>query len=166
MRRAVAKVVKAYRQQHPERTYTVISPEEVWVVEGSLQCIEQILDNLLSNAAKYSPKEAPITVRIRREGSQLAVSVEDQGIGVDPAEVEELFSPFYRSSKTTEVSGVGLGLSVCLRLVQAQAGRIWAQPNDGKGSVFAFSLPIATDGAEDLEVDLEPEAPAAAVAPA
>jgi two-component system sensor histidine kinase KdpD len=169
IRHRVTSVVSLHGLRFPNRTYDVLVPKELFIVDGNLYCIEQIMSNLLSNAEKYSPNDAPITIRLARQGDEVVVSVADRGVGLDAAEAAELFSPFYRSAKTTSVSGIGLGLSVCQRLVEAQGGRIWAAPRAGGGSVFSFSLRLA-EGADAAAADApakttpEPE-PAPALSP-
>jgi signal transduction histidine kinase len=167
LRRSIQAGIDARRQHRPERAYRIELPDELVVVEGNAQCIEQIVGNLLSNAEKYSPSNTPIVVRLWRREDQLVVSVEDQGVGVEPEEIDRLFSPFYRSSRTARYSGAGLGLSVCQRLVEAQGGKVWAEPNNGRGAIFAFSLPIVEVLQEEYEpVTEEPDPTTDALIPA
>jgi signal transduction histidine kinase len=74
------------------------------------------------------------------------VRVLDRGAGIDDTEIEAIFTPFYRSARTADVAeGIGIGLSVCKRLVEAMGGVIWAISRDGGGTEFGFSLPLARE---------------------
>lgn len=111
-------------------------------VGGDETAIAQVLRNLLSNAAKYSPVGGRIDVRIRREADGVAVAVRDGGPGIAQDEAERIFDPFYRSPSTASLaSGAGIGLYVSRRLVDAMGGRISAGSAEGGGSEFTFVLP-------------------------
>ncbi|MGZ8492147.1 MAG: GAF domain-containing sensor histidine kinase, partial [Gemmatirosa sp.] len=113
------------------------------------------LVNLLENAAKYAPADAPIVVRVRREGERLSLAVLDRGPGVPPAERDRIFEAFYRPAGTPpDVRGTGLGLSIARGLAEAQGGTLRHAPRDGGGSAFVLELP-ATDAPGD---DAEPPA--------
>ncbi len=114
---------------------------------GSADYVRHVLSNLLENAEKYSPPPQPIDVEIGCEGGEIVVRVLDRGAGVTEEEAEHIFEAFYRSPRVASgSSGMGIGLSVCKRLVEEQGGRIWALPRPGGGSEFGFSLPVASDG--------------------
>ena len=109
--------------------------------------IEQVLTNLLSNAAKYSPPGREIAVRVARDeggaGAAVRVSVADRGTGIPPEEISELFCRFRRASQAQRqgVPGLGLGLYISKGLVEAHGGRIWIESQVGQGSTFSFLLP-------------------------
>jgi len=104
---------------------------------------EEVVANLLTNAEKYSPPEEQIEIRLRRSEDQAVVSVLDRGPGISEVEEQAVFRPFYRSPATSnQVSGLGLGLAVCKRLIEIQGGRIWVAPRQGGGSEFTFALPF------------------------
>ena len=107
--------------------------------------IEQVLTNLLTNAAKYSPPEAEITVEVRGGPDEVVVSVTDRGAGIPAEDLPRLFSRFYRSKAAGLAEGLGLGLYIARGLVEAHGGRIWVKSEVGKGSVFSFALPAARD---------------------
>jgi PAS domain S-box-containing protein len=111
--------------------------------------LEQVLENLLSNAAKYGSGTAGVELRASFEDARVAVRVLDRGAGIEAGEAERLFEPFYRSPRNRAgAAGAGLGLAVCRRLIEAQGGEVWARPRSGGGSEFGFSLRIAEpDGA-------------------
>jgi K+-sensing histidine kinase KdpD len=116
-------------------------------VLASTAYLEQTLRNLIGNAEKYSPPDAPIEIEGHTDGDTVIVRVLDRGHGIDPEEAPSLFIPFYRSRATSMLApGVGIGLAVCKRLIEAQDGRIWAACRlDAPGSEFAFSLPTLTE---------------------
>jgi K+-sensing histidine kinase KdpD len=107
----------------------------------------RILVNLIENALKYSPADAPIEVAMRGEGEWIAIAVADRGRGVPPAERERIFEPFYRpaggSPDGARAGGAGLGLAIARRLAQAQAGTLTYEDRPGGGSVFTLRLPAA-----------------------
>ena len=83
----------------------------------------------------------------RREGDELLFSVLDRGKGFSAEEADKLFTPFYRSpSARARAAGVGIGLAVCKRLIEAQGGRMWARPREGGGADIGFALPIVAEG--------------------
>lgn len=105
-----------------------------------------LLQNLLSNSLKYHDPERPPEIQItgERQGQELVVSIADNGIGFDPKYANRIFGLFKRLH-TNEYPGTGLGLAICKRIVERYGGRIWAESEPGKGSIFHFSLPLAED---------------------
>jgi two-component system sensor histidine kinase KdpD len=105
---------------------------------------EQVLFNLLDNAAKYSPAETTISIRSNRDGNQVALAVADEGEGIPPGEVEIIFDKFYRAQKGDHVRpGTGLGLAISRGFVEAMHGRIFAaNRTDRSGAVLTIRLPI------------------------
>ncbi|HXM55053.1 MAG TPA: HAMP domain-containing sensor histidine kinase [Candidatus Dormibacteraeota bacterium] len=106
--------------------------------------IRTVLVNLLGNAIKYSPDGGVIRARIERGDGWLHVRVSDQGVGLDPAELDRLFQPFSRLSaaRAVEAPGLGLGLYVACEIARVHGGRVEGGPGPrGRGSVFTFSLP-------------------------
>lgn len=104
--------------------------------------VQQILDNLVDNAAKYSENGKPIVVRVDAGDDESVVSVKDEGHGIPPDRLERIFERFYRiGSDTDRAHGIGLGLAICHGLVEAHGGRIWVESKPGAGSTFSFSLP-------------------------
>ncbi len=109
----------------------------------------QLLDNLISNAMKYSRSGAPIVVTVSVEAGHGRVDVTDQGVGIPPDHLTRLFDRFYRIGGTAgAVAGQGLGLSICKEIVTAHGGKIWAESEGpGRGSTFSFRLPLAVGAA-------------------
>lgn len=108
----------------------------------------QLMDNLISNAMKYSPPGAPILVDVDLENGDGRIRVVDQGIGIPQHDLARIFDRFYRAGAAGSVAGQGLGLSICKEIVLAHGGRIWAESEGtGRGSTFAFTLPLAVPAA-------------------
>jgi PAS domain S-box-containing protein len=104
--------------------------------------IEQVLLNLLTNAAKYSPPMTPITVTVKADGPEVIVQVKDKGMGIPPEKASLLFRKFTQLH-SGGTHGVGLGLAISKGIVEAHGGRIWAESEGtGKGSIFSFALPL------------------------
>lgn len=114
---------------------------EVWL---DADAIRQVLFNLLSNAVKYSEDERWIAVRARREGEEIAIAVEDHGIGIAARDQERVFEDFYRVDQrlVSPRRGVGLGLTVVRRIIAAHQGRVTLASTPGKGSRFTVYLPV------------------------
>ncbi len=105
--------------------------------------IEQVLDNIVGNAVKYSPDGGLIRVDVVFEGSRCAVSVSDEGIGMTQHDAERIFDKFYRAdASNTAVSGTGLGMSIVKNIIEAHGGRISVESAAGKGTRIWFTLPI------------------------
>jgi PAS domain S-box-containing protein len=149
----------AVREQEiiSQRNITLYLPDqESLSVHADMERLRQVVVNLLSNALKYSPTTAPVTLRIRESGSNYLVSVEDRGPGLPLSEQGRLFQRFYRapSVRVQSGSGVGLGLGLFIsrEIIDAHDGEIWVEGEPGHGSVFIFSIPRAGHAhAEDLE---------------
>jgi signal transduction histidine kinase len=120
----------------------------LWI-KAQPHLLGQLVENLLDNACKYSRPGTPIVVRVSRKGEFALLSVEDSGCGIAREDLASIFEPFFRSSRTAPepVSGVGLGLSVAQRIVQAFGGTVAVQSEVGHGSRFevALSLTAALD---------------------
>jgi PAS domain S-box-containing protein len=107
--------------------------------------LRQVLDQLISNAVKYSPDGGTVTVSARRRDDAVEVAVTDEGIGVAPSDRERIFTKFYRAGDA-QGRGTGLGLFIANGLVREMGGRMWVDANDeGRGSRFAFELPVPQD---------------------
>jgi two-component system sensor histidine kinase KdpD len=104
--------------------------------------IEQVLINLLENAAKYAPAGTPIDIDAHLDVDKLVVSVADRGPGIPSELAERIFEKFYRLPREGAGGGAGLGLAICRGIVEAHGGRIWADSREGGGTVFRFALPI------------------------
>ncbi len=129
---------------------TVDVPHDLPLVEADPLALEQVLRNLLENAARHSRAGARVEVTAEAAEQEVVVSVLDGGPGLDPEDLERVFEPFYRSQAAIRagVPGAGLGLAVCRRLVGLQGGRIWAERRPGGGAAFRFTLPRAPEAAD------------------
>jgi two-component system phosphate regulon sensor histidine kinase PhoR len=113
-------------------------------VRGDEARLGQVLVNLLHNAVKFSPDGGDVTVRVRREGGEVVVSVADQGIGIPRAALARVFERFYKVDRArVRGGGTGLGLAIARHVVAQHGGRIWVESEEGRGSVFSFALPVA-----------------------
>ncbi|MDJ1422322.1 MAG: PAS domain S-box protein [Candidatus Methanoperedens sp.] len=103
----------------------------------------QLFQNLISNGIKFRREELPrIHVSAQRKGDELVFSVQDNGIGIAPQFMGQLFQLFQREHAATEYPGTGIGLAVCKKIVERHGGRIWAESEPGKGSTFYFTMPV------------------------
>ncbi|MCE5208154.1 MAG: sensor histidine kinase KdpD, partial [Chloroflexi bacterium] len=103
--------------------------------------MEQVLVNLLDNAAKYSPPGSPIEIEVRRQTGGVCIAIHDRGIGIPPESLDKIFDKFFRLKPLENVSGSGLGLAICRGIVEAHGGQIWAENRPGGGSSFSILLP-------------------------
>ncbi|MBA2570665.1 MAG: hypothetical protein H0V04_05740 [Chloroflexi bacterium] len=118
-------------------------PPTLPAVRGDPTYVEQIVRNLLTNAAKYGGVSDPVEIVAIDDGEDVAVRVLDRGPGIDADDADHLFDLFYRGASTARTaSGAGIGLFVCRALVTAMGGRMWAAPREGGGAEFGFSLPV------------------------
>lgn len=107
--------------------------------------IQQVLSNLIDNAAKYSPPGTPISIQVDADDTHLVVGVRDRGPGIAPEHAEKIFDRFYRieNAGIRSTGGIGLGLAICRGLIEAHGGRMWVDSAPGRGSTFFFSIPVA-----------------------
>jgi two-component system sensor histidine kinase KdpD len=119
-------------------------PADLPLVSLDAVLIAQVLTNLLDNACKYSLPGSPITISASISGEQVALSVQDHGIGIPEKDLERVFDKFYRVQSQGATGGTGLGLSICRGIVEAHGGRIWAMNNPDGGATITFVLPLDT----------------------
>jgi PAS domain S-box-containing protein len=105
--------------------------------------IWRVSANLVSNAVKYSPPDAPVTVAVGRRDGRLLVSVHDEGPGISYADQSKLFQRFSRLASGSGTDGSGLGLFICKSIVESLGGSIWVESGAGQGSTFSFTVPAA-----------------------
>jgi signal transduction histidine kinase len=117
-----------------------IEPSEAILVDADKARIYRVIANLLNNSIKFTKETGMITIRVQKKDSDVVVSVEDSGAGIDPKILPRLFTKFATKSET---GGTGLGLYISKSIIEAHGGNMWAGNNsDGKGATFSFSLPI------------------------
>ncbi len=116
------------------------------LVRGDRDKLYQILTNLIQNAIKFTPKGGEVVVRSEvRDPEFVQVCVTDTGCGIPPLELDKIFDRFFRGETVpTEARGAGLGLAITKSLVELHDGRIWVESTVGEGSLFYFTLPIAS----------------------
>ncbi len=137
--------------RHPVR---IDLPPDLPRVLADGRRIVQVLNNLLSNAAKYSPESSPIRVSALRDGVHVAISVSDEGRGVSPDLLPQLFRKYTRVASGRVIGGSGLGLAICKGLVEAHGGRIRAESGGvGLGTRFTFTIPVADEAAAGFARD-------------
>ncbi|AYA78325.1 cell wall metabolism sensor histidine kinase WalK [Bacillus sp. Y1] len=120
-------------------------------VEGDADKLTQVLDNIISNAMKYSPQGGKITFKVEEKEDHIVVNVSDQGMGIPKENLQQIFERFYRVDKarTRKLGGTGLGLAIAKEMVEAHGGEIWAESVEGKGTTVSFTLPYDRNEEDD-----------------
>jgi signal transduction histidine kinase len=143
----VVEVVEEVKQSSAEHVFTfdLATPQRVY---GDKKRIGQVVENLLTNAIKYSPRGGGIEVATEKREQAVVVSVKDYGIGIPEPQQERIFDRFFRVSGDQQRTfpGLGLGLYISAEIVRRHSGDIWVESEEGKGSVFSFSLPTKNVG--------------------
>ena len=143
--RVIQRSVGQVRRRYPDHPIAFSSRPSV-IVAADRTYLELLIENLVGNAAKYSPIGSPIDVLVEEAKNEVSVLVLDRGIGLDEQPGADLFEPFHRGERARSTAGgVGIGLAVCRRIVHLLGGRIWARSRDDGGAEFGFALPIAPD---------------------
>lgn len=137
-------VKERFARFHPNRSLRVILAADPPEVQADAGLLRRVLNNLLDNAAKYGPPDQAVELEAIELDGRLQVEVRDRGIGVDPADLARLFDPFYRTetARSRSAGGVGLGLTLCRRVIEAHRGRIEATARPGGGLVMRFWIPL------------------------
>ncbi len=139
----VESVIEKLKNQGAAHRFSKDFPSDLPLAGADPLRVERILYNLLENATKYSPKDTCIRVFARKKNDFVVTSVADQGAGISPEHHDRLFGLFERlENQSYHTRGVGLGLVVCKRLVEAQGGWIKVDSDLGQGSTFSFALPV------------------------
>lgn len=151
--RLLERVVGAIRRELPSIDITLVIDAHLPIVSGEATYVEQVLRNLLGNAAKYSPAGTAVSVRAARDGDTVAIRVLDDGPGIPAGSEARLFELFYRAEEQARsVAGSGIGLFVCAKLVEAMGGRSWAARRPSGGAEFGFTLRVL-EGDDDIATD-------------
>ena len=134
----------AFRVQYPSRTIRFNASDATLVVFADPDRMRQVVDNLISNAIKYSPEGTNIDVEIILDEAWMATSVIDEGIGIPRDEIPQLFERFHRARNVSSryYGGLGLGLYIARAIVEAHRGAITVESEEGKGSRFTVKLPL------------------------
>ncbi|MEO8229832.1 MAG: ATP-binding protein [Chloroflexota bacterium] len=146
----VEQEVASFSRRHPEHPIQLdVAPGRPVIVEADRTQLALLLQNLLGNAHKYGRSDQGIEIQVEVAATEVRVRVLDRGMGIAENDAPALFEPFFRSREAEQVAaGVGLGLSVCQRIVGGMGGRIWARSRDGGGSEFGFALPVSPEPAD------------------
>ena len=140
---AVAAAITVAQNEHGDKPRINFAATEPVRVQGDPDRIAQILGNLLDNAARYSAPGSSVDVTVERVGNEAQIRVTDRGVGVPKDERGRLFSPFFRSSRTRDTAGNGLGLHISRRIAEQHRGRLWLDASSEFGSTFVLALPLA-----------------------
>ncbi len=139
----IREVVPCFQDQSPKQSFEMVLPEEPMAVMVDRDKMRQVLDNILSNAVKYSTEGGLIRVTGELLDGHYQVSIEDEGIGMSPEQVEKVFEKFYRvDASNTAISGTGLGMSIVKHLVETHKGKVWVDSELGRGTTVRFTIPI------------------------
>jgi signal transduction histidine kinase len=142
----VEQALSRFRNLHPERNTSFDAPEALPHIQADVLLLRRALSNLLENAHKYTTDEtSPIRVRAFKREDNVVFEVEDQGTGIAPSDMPHVFRPFFRAerSRTRTAGGVGLGLTLVARIVEAHGGRVDIQSQLDAGTRVTVSLPSA-----------------------
>jgi signal transduction histidine kinase len=145
LRTLVQQQVEALRPTLEQHTIDVVAPEQPLLVDGDPLRLEQVLQNLIQNAIKYSPGGGRIELLVERRNADAAVSVTDHGIGIPPEALASIFRRFYRASNASgfEFAGMGVGLFLVREIVALHGGAVEVSSVEGYGSTFTIVLPLA-----------------------
>ena len=124
-------------------TLKELLPEKEKAALADREALLLIFSNLIDNAIKYTPEQGTVTIQVAQNGMYVSVSVKDDGVGMEPEELDRIFDEFYRvkNEYTADIPGTGLGLSLVKRLVELHQGQIFADTTPGKGSIFKVGIP-------------------------
>jgi K+-sensing histidine kinase KdpD len=141
--------VMGARMLYPQRQFIADLASGEYLVNADKGRLDQVFNNLIGNAAKFTPEDSTITVRTFHNmiEDRIEISVIDQGIGIAPERLPHIFERFYQGDRTIhhKYGGVGLGLSIVKRIVEAHGGEVWATSQAGIGTTLTFTLPLARE---------------------
>jgi two-component system sensor histidine kinase CiaH len=137
----VQECINDFKTRFPQRAIQTKIEKELFV-KGDILLLQMIMNNLLDNAIKYSPKEKPISVNVFRNKPNIEIHVKDEGSGINAEEKKKVFEKFYRlgNDATRRAKGTGLGLYLTHKIVSSHAGKIWINDNVPTGSIFIIEL--------------------------
>lgn len=143
----VARAAQRFRARYTARVLEVSAAEELPAIEADAVLLRRVIDNLLENAHKYTPDlQHPIWLRLSSDGGQVRFEVEDRGLGIPEEDLPRLFTAFFRGerSRSRGTGGVGLGLTLAKRIVEAHGGTIEVETSRGAGTLMRVLLPRVT----------------------
>ncbi len=149
----VADIARRSQEENKPMELTVDAPPDLPRVSGDLERVRQIFGNLVDNAYNYTPANGQIHILMSPQDSMIEVDIKDNGIGINPADIERVFERFYRGEDPLVLAtpGTGLGLAIVKELVVMHKGKIWMESTGvpGQGCKFSFTLPVYQDDAEE-----------------
>lgn len=133
--------------------FTRLLPEKNYYVDIDTDKLTQVMDNIISNALKYSPDGGNIRFGVTVHDNMLRVMISDDGMGIPKENVGRIFDRFYRvdRARARSMGGTGLGLAIAREMIEAHGGKIWAESEEGHGTTVFFTLPYEEDETEDWE---------------
>jgi signal transduction histidine kinase len=145
----LARSAERFRAAYPGRRLDVTAPEGLPTLDADPVLLRRALDNLLDNAAKYSDPATAVALSATAGDATLRIAVRDQGIGIAPEDLPRLFTPFFRTerSRARTAGGMGLGLVLSKRIVEAHGGRIHVESTAGQGTLVRVEVPAGTKAA-------------------
>jgi PAS domain S-box-containing protein len=140
----VTEVIDGIQQSTKHQIHLDLAPETV--ILGDKDRLAQVITNLITNAVKYSPNADAVNVSTKNDGGVVALYVQDRGIGIADEHLPKVFERYYRADGAKKTfQGLGLGLFICKQIVEQHEGKIGVMSEEGKGSIFWFSLPITNN---------------------
>jgi len=147
---AIKQIVPHFEAMTDKHTFEVKLPEKPVELFVDKDKMGQVLKNILGNAVKYSPEGGVIKLTGEVVDGHYQVAVEDQGTGMTPEQVAQVFDKFFRADTTdTAVEGTGLGMTIVKHIVEAHGGKVWVQSEYGKGTRVTFSIPIEAESEKE-----------------
>lgn len=143
-----AEIVALVQEQIHRKQHTVIVPKEPVLITTDIDCLRQILLNLVSNAVAYTPENGHIWIEVNKQVNQVDIVIRDSGIGIPEKDLSRIFERFYRVDKarSRDSGGTGLGLAIVKHLCELLQGRISVQSVEGEGTTFMVTLPVTYQG--------------------
>jgi len=145
LQRVLPTVIRSEETRWPGVAFKVDLPPGLPTAFADPTYVEQVIRNLLSNAAKYGGPGTTVEIRADATDDEVRIRIFDDGPGFPAEEADRVFDLFFRSSATSTAAGAGIGLFVCARLVRAMGGRIWGTPRPEGGAEFGFTLRVIRD---------------------
>ncbi len=143
------RIRRTFQERAAEKniSFNVTVPENLPAFRGDLEMVEQIIENLVSNAIKYTLPDGRVEIKFTRTADMIRMEISDTGIGISKAEKPKLFSEFFRAenARAIEKNGTGLGLAIVKEFVDKLGGRILVESEEGMGTIFVVDLPVATN---------------------
>lgn len=142
LKKLIDSAIKIAEETREKRPVQVNLPAEIPLIHLDGQLIQEVLIHLFDNAIKFSPENSPIHVVLVLEEKKMILSIEDFGSGIIPSEKDKVFKKFYRGKQALSTHGLGLGLAICEKIINAHKGRIWVENVKNQGASFRFSIPL------------------------